>query len=413
MGSCLRSDDREQRTAVRAPGPTDTTAYPAAMSIAKRLEPFGQTIFTTITRMALEHDAINLGQGYPNFDGPDFVKSAAIAAIEAGDNQYARSTGTGALGDAIARRFAATTGLAINPEAHVTVTSGCTEALAASFLGLLNAGDEVVLIEPTYDAYRPDAALAGAQPRFVTLRPPDFALDLDELRAVFSARTRAIVVNTPHNPTGHVLSPDELAAIAALCNEYDAIAITDEVYEHIVFDGDHLSLATLEGMWDRTVTLSSLGKTFSLTGWKIGWAIGPADLTAGVRAAHQFLTFATATPLQAGAVAALSAGGGYYADLATEYRRRRDVLANGLREIGFEVFTPGGTYFMLADHTSFGFTDDVAFVEHLISKTGVAAIPPSAFYHRAADGASMVRFAFCKDVATLERAVDRLGALRA
>jgi len=383
------------------------------MPVARRLEPFGQTIFTTITQLAVEHDAINLGQGFPNFDGPDFVKDAAAEAMARGENQYPRPFGIGPLVEAIAQRFTVDTGLAVDPYAHVTVTSGCTEALAATFLGLMDPGDEVVLIEPTYDAYRPDAALAGAMPRFVTLRPPDFRLDPDELRAAFSNRTKAIVVNTPHNPTGHVFTTEELELVASLCREYDVIAITDEVYERMVFAGSHVSLAALDGMWDRTVTLSSLGKSFSLTGWKVGWAIAPDHLSAGVRAAHQFLTFTTASPLQHGAVAALRAPDSYYEKLAAAYRSRRDLLAAGLTEVGLDVFVPEGTYFMLADHTRFGFADDVAFVRHLIEKTGVAAIPPSAFYHRPGDGASLVRFAFCKDLATLSAAIDRLSALSA
>jgi aspartate/methionine/tyrosine aminotransferase len=247
----------------------------------------------------------------------------------------------------------------------------------------------------------------------VTLRAPDFRLEADELRAAFSARTRAIVVNTPHNPTGRVFTREELESVAALCREYDAVAITDEVYERMVFDGSHTSLATLEGMWDRTVTLSSLGKSFSLTGWKVGWAIAPAHLTAGIRAAHQFLTFTTASPLQHGAAAALRAPDSYYDELAAAYRSRRDLLSGGLSDLGFEVFVPAGTYFMLADHTPFGFADDVAFVRHLIEKTGVAAIPPSAFYHHPDDGAALVRFAFCKDEPTLTAAIDRLSNLRA
>ncbi len=383
------------------------------MPVAKRLEPFGETIFTTITSLALEHEAINLGQGYPNFDGPEFVKRAAADAMERGENQYPRSFGVPQLVTAIAARFAADTGIAVDPMAHVTVTSGCTEALAASFLGLVEPGDEVVLIEPTYDAYLPDAAMAGAKPRFVTLRPPEFRLDSEELRAAFSPRTRAIVVNTPHNPTGRVFDRGELQVVAELCHEHDAIAITDEVYERMVFDGRHVSLATLDGMWDRTVTLSSLGKSFSLTGWKVGWAIAPGHLTAGVRAAHQFLTFTTASPLQHGAAAALQAPPSYYEELVAAYRARRDLLAAGLRDVGFDVYLPAGTYFMLADHRPFGFDDDVAFVRHLIATTGVAAIPPSAFYHRPADGTTLVRFAFCKDEATLATAIDRLGKLRA
>jgi len=383
------------------------------MSIAGRLEPFGQTIFTTITQLAVEHDAINLGQGFPNFDGPAFVKDAAAAAIERGENQYPRSFGIAPLVEAIAERFTTDTGLAVDPYRHVTVTSGCTEALAATFLGLVEPGDEVVLIEPTYDAYRPDVALAGAVPRFVTLRPPDFRLDPDELRAAFSDRTRAIVVNTPHNPTGRVFTRGELTAVAELCHEFDVLAITDEVYERMVFDGSHISLASLEGMWDRTVTLSSLGKSYSLTGWKVGWAVAPDHLSAGVRAAHQFLTFTTASPLQHGAVAALQAPDSYYEELAAAYRSRRNLLADGLAALGLEVFVPEGTYFMLADHTRFGFADDVAFVRHLIEAAGVAAIPPSAFYHHPADGAAFVRFAFCKDEATLEAAIGRLSKLNA
>jgi aspartate/methionine/tyrosine aminotransferase len=383
------------------------------MSVAKRLDPFGETIFTTITALAVEHNAINLGQGFPNFDGPDFVKEAAVEAMARGENQYPRSFGIGPLVEAIADRFTGDTGLPIDPYAQVTVTSGCTEALASTFLGLIEPGDEVVLIEPTYDAYRPDVALAGGIARFVTLRAPDFHLEADELRAAFSDHTRAIVVNTPHNPTGRVFTRGELESVAALCREYDVIAITDEVYDRMVFDGDHISLATLDGMWDRTVTLSSLGKSFSLTGWKVGWAIAPETLTAGVRAAHQFLTFTTASPLQHGAAAALRAPDSYYEELAAAYRSRRDLLAGGLNALGFEVFTPAGTYFMLADHTSFGFADDVGFVRHLIETTGVAAIPPSAFYHHKDDGASLVRFAFCKDEDTLAAAVDRLSGLRA
>ena len=383
------------------------------MAISKRLQPFGQTVFTTITALARQHNAINLGQGFPNFDGPAFVKQAAGKAMDTGANQYARSFGVPELNEAIADGFSHRNGLRVDPTSQVTVTSGCTEALAASFLGLLDPGDEVVLIEPMFDVYRPDAAMAGAVPRYVTLRPPDFRIDFDELRAAFSHRTRAIVVNTPHNPTGRVFDTDELEAIAALCHEFDAIAICDEVYEHIVYDGTHVSLATLDGMWERTVTLSSLGKTFSLTGWKIGWAIAPEALTAGVRAAHQFLTFATATPLQHGAAAALRAPDDYFSELTAAYRSRRDLLATGLAKLGFEVFWPEGTYFLLADHTNFGIGNDVEFTRHLIETAGVAVIPPSAFYHDPADGADLVRFAFCKDEATLRAALERMTALNA
>lgn len=383
------------------------------MTIATRLDRFGETIFTPITALAHQHGAINLGQGFPNFDGPEFVKEAAIEAIRSGHGQYARSYGSIELVEALATRFQRDTGLVVDPLGEVTVTSGCTEGLAAAFLGLIEPGDEVVLIEPTYDAYLPDVSMAGGVPRFVTLRPPDFRIDADELRTNFNARTRAIVINTPHNPTGRVLDEAELSAIADLCIEHDVVAITDEVYDRMVYEGRHVSLASLPGMWERTITLSSLGKSFSLTGWKIGWAIAPPHLTAAVRAAHQYLTFATATPLQRAAAVAVAGPDSYFVELATAYRRRRDLLVDGLTEIGFTVYRPEGTYFLLADHTRFGQPDDVAFVRYLIEKVGVAAIPPSVFYHEPSDGRRLVRFAFCKDETTLREALDRLSHLSA
>ena len=275
---------------------------------------------------------------------------------------------------------------------------------------VINPGDEVILFEPYYDSYRATLAMAGAEARFVTLRPPHFAMDPDELRAAFTSKTRAILVNTPHNPTGKVFTRDELEQIASLCREFDVIAISDEVYEHLVFEGEHINIATLDGMYERTVTLSSLGKTYSLTGWKIGWSIAPPELTAGVRSAHQFLTYAISTPLQHGAVAALHADQSYYEEFIAKYRNWRDLLVDGLARIGFEVYKPAGTYFVLADHTKFGFANDVEFCRHLVAEVGVAAIPPSAFYHDPADGAKLVRFAFCKDEATLREALQRMSS---
>ncbi len=380
-----------------------------ASQVATGLQPFGTTIFSEFSRLAIEHQAVNLGQGFPNFDGPDFIKDAAKRAIDEGHGQYARSFGIPPLNRAIADRFAIDGGREIDPDAEVTVTSGCTEAIAASVLGLVNPGDEVILFEPYYDSYRATLAMAGAKAKFVTLRAPDFAIDRDELRAAFTNKTRAILVNTPHNPTGKVYSREELELITALCREFDVIAICDEVYEHLVFEGEHVRMATLDGMWERTVTLSSLGKTYSLTGWKIGWAIAPPELTAGVRSAHQFLTFATATPLQHGAVAALRADQSYYTEFVEQYRHWRDLLVDGLARIGFEVYRPAGTYFVLADHTAFGFENDVEFCRHLVKVVGVAAIPPSAFYHDPADGRKLVRFAFCKDEATLREALHRMA----
>ncbi|UCD73820.1 MAG: aminotransferase class I/II-fold pyridoxal phosphate-dependent enzyme [Phycisphaerales bacterium] len=385
-----------------------TSAESPQPQIAHRWDPFGQTIFVEFSRLALEHGAINLGQGFPNFDGPDFIKDAAIEAMRGGENQYARTQGVPPLNAAIAKRFHADTGLTVDPDAQITVTSGCTEAIAATMLGILNPGDEVIIFEPYYDAYPAALAMARATPRFVTLCPPDFAFDENELRAAFNGNTRAVIVNTPHNPTGKVYTRSELESIASLCREHDVLAITDEVYERLVFEGEHVRMATLPGMWERTITLSSLGKTFSLTGWKIGWAIAPEHLTAGVRAGHQYLTFATATPLQHGAAAALAAPDSYYEEYVAAYRERRDVLQDGLAEVGFAVYPARGTYFVLADHTRFGFEDDVSFCRHLVKHARVAAIPPSAFYHDPAHGRKLVRFAFCKDVETLREAVERM-----
>ncbi len=301
--------------------------------------------------------------------------------------------------------------MAIDPDANVTVTSGCTEALAATFLGLFEPGDEVILFEPYYDAYPVGCSLSGATPRFVTLRPPDFAVRGEELRAAFNQKTRAIVVNTPHNPTGHVFTRAELQLIADLCIQNDVIAITDEVYERIVYDGSHLRLATFPGMWERTLTLSSIGKSFSLTGWKTGWAIGPEPLTGAVRAAHQFLTFTTPNPMQYGSAAAVAAPDAYFDELVASYRSKRDLLAGGLQDLGFDVFTPAGAYYILADHRRFGFADDVSFVHHMVEQAGVAAIPPSAFYSDPADGKDLVRFAFCKTEPVLVEALSRMRAL--
>jgi aspartate/methionine/tyrosine aminotransferase len=382
------------------------------MSISDRLAPFGVTIFSEMTALAQEHDAINLGQGFPNWDGVDFVKEAARRSLEeGGSDQYPPSPGIPELRDAIAGRYGPMLGRQLDPATEVTVTCGCTEGLAATFLGLIDPGDEVVLIEPYYDAYPVFVAMTGAVPRYVTLRPPGFELDLEALRSVFSSRTRAIVVNNPHNPTGRVLSEEELSAIAQLCLEFDVIAITDEVYEEMVYGVDHSRLAAHDGMWERTVTLSSIGKTFSLTGWKVGWGIAPPPLTAGLRSAHQFLTFTTPTPVQHGAVAAMRAPERFYQDLRAGYRKKRDLLAEGLSSVGFEVYPPQGTYFMMAGFSRFGFPDDRSFCRYLVERARVVAIPPSGFYHQPEDGSRLVRFAFCKDEAMLTEALHRLQVL--
>jgi aspartate/methionine/tyrosine aminotransferase len=383
-----------------------------------RLAPFGTTIFTTMTRLAQEHGAVNLSQGFPDFDGPQFVKDAAIAAMQAGHNQYAPMSGVPALRQAIARRWKVSAGLDADPDTCITVTSGCTEAIAAALLGVLNPGDEVILFEPYYDSYRASVAMAGGVARFVTLRPGDdpakgFAFDPRALRAAITPRTRAVLLNTPHNPTGKVFTRTELELIAAACIEHNLIAITDEVYERLTYapSHPHIHLATLPGMADRTITLSSLGKTFSLTGWKIGWAVASAELSKAVRAAHQFLTFATSTPFQHGGAAAIERGEEYVASLVEQYRSSRDFLGKALAELGFVVYPAHGTYFIMADHSRFGFADDVSFCRHLTEKIGVAAIPPGVFYDNPDEGKRLVRFAFCKKKETLEKAVERLGRL--
>jgi N-succinyldiaminopimelate aminotransferase len=380
-------------------------------ALGSRLSGFGTTIFTEMTRLAIEHRAINLAQGFPDFDGPEFAKEAAVAAIRAGHGQYARMTGVPEIHRALSMKYRRDWGLDYAPDTEITVTSGATEAIFAAIQGICDPGDEVVLFEPYYDSYKPSVRMAGAVPRIATLRAPDWRFDRDEVRAAFGARTRALLVNTPHNPTGKVFSPEELEFLGALCREHGALCITDEVYEHLVYEGRHFPMASLPGMRERTITISSFGKTFSLTGWKIGWAAAPPELSAAVRAAHQFITFSTATPLQHGAAVALDAGPEYYAELLAGYREKRDYLVRELTRIGFEVEAPAGTYFVCAGFRAFGFDDDRAFVRHLIEKVGVAAIPPSVFYDNAERGRSYVRFAFCKKRETLEAAVERLEKL--
>ena len=380
------------------------------MPTSDRLEPFGVTIFTEMSDLAREHGAINLGQGFPNWDGAGFVKKAAVdATLAGGHDQYPPSPGIPELREAIARRYGPFMGRDLDPATQITVTSGCTEALAAAALGLINPGDEVVLIEPYYDAYPADVALAGGEVRHVTLKPPNFELPIDELSDVVTPATRVLFFNNPHNPTGRVFDIKELRALADLCIRNDVIVISDEVYEEMTYDNtEHVRLATLDGMWERTLTLSSLGKTFSLTGWKLGWAIGAEPLTSGLRAAHQFLTFTTPTPVQHGAVAALGAPSEFYEQMRLGYETKRDLLSKGLDELGFEVYQPAGTYFMMAAHPGDG--DDREFCLDLIERAGVVAIPPSVFYSVPARGARMVRFAFCKDEDTLREALNRLSS---
>lgn len=381
---------------------------------AHRLKGLGVTIFSEMTRLAIAHGAINLGQGFPDFPGPDFVKEAAVAAIRADLNQYAPSHGLPRLRRAIARTFEQTYGRPVDPEYEVTVTTGATEGLHAALLALVDPGDEVLVFEPSYDAYVAQIRFAGGVPRPVTLWPPDWRFDPDELAAAFGPRTRAIIVNTPHNPTGKVFTRDELELIAALCQERNVVAITDEVYDRILYDGAvHIPLATLPGMWERTITLNSTGKTFSMTGWKIGWAIAPPPLTQAIRTTHQFITFATATPFQEAMAVALeqAAESGYYAELAAAYAERRAVLRRALEAAGLPVLPCWGSYFLLADASGLGFPDDVSLCRYLVTEVGVAAIPPSAFYADPARAPVLARFCFAKRLETLQAAAERLAKL--
>jgi aspartate/methionine/tyrosine aminotransferase len=377
------------------------------MVTSKRLETFGETVFATWSRIAAENKAINLGQGFPDFDAPDFVKEAAVEAIRAGENQYSRSAGHPLLVHAIADTFE----LQVDPMEEVTVTCGSTEAISNAILGIVNPGDEVIVIEPFYDSYIACLSMAGAIPKIVTLRAPDFTLDESELRNAFSDKTKMIIVNSPHNPTGRVFSHQELAMIAELAIKHDAIVLSDEVYDKLVLTGTHIPIATLPQMRERTITLRSLGKVFSVTGWKIGWSVAPPKFTMAIRSAHQFTTFCAATPLQVAAATALRAPDSYFESYREEYRQRRDVLVDGLRAVGFNVHSPEGTYFVLADHTPFGFSDDVSFCHHLAKECRVVGIPPTAFYSQSNDGAGLVRFAFCKGLETLKTAVERLHSL--
>jgi aspartate/methionine/tyrosine aminotransferase len=391
--------------------------------MAGRVSSFGTSIFTEMSALALEHNAINLSQGFPDFAAPQIVKQAAIDAIRDEHNQYAPAPGVPRLRKAIADTYERDYGLVCDPQQDVTVTSGATEALCSAILATVDPGDEVIVFEPAYDAYVPDIVMAGGVPRFVTLHPPAsiaggtghpdqgrWHFDPDALQAAFNNRTRAIIINTPHNPTGKVFTRPELELVADLCREHDVLAITDEVYDRLVFDGRHLPLATLPGMWERTITINSTGKTFSATGWKIGYAIASLALTDALRRAHQFVTFATATPFQVAMAQALeqALAIGYFDDLHAFYDERRVLLVELLRSAGMDVVSPEGTYFVMAGIQGWGFERDVDFCRYLTTEVGVAAIPPSVFYSEPARAPLMARFCFAKELATLHAAAERL-----
>ena len=383
--------------------------------ISAKADRFTESVIREMNRLAVGAGAVSLAQGFPDFPCPPELKRAVAEAVDADINQYAITWGSKPLRDAIA----ATTPAhfpgwgAIDPETQVTVTCGATEAMIAAMLGLLDPGDEVIVFEPFYENYGPDAILSDAVPRTVTLHEPDWSIDPDELRAAFTPRTRGIVVNSPHNPTGKVFSREELGLIAELCQEHDVIAFTDDIYEHIVFEGEHVPLATLPGMAERTVSIHSMSKTYSVTGWRIGWAIAAPELSLGIRRVHDFLTVGAAAPLQAAAVTSLGFGPDYYADLVACYRARRDALIPALRAAGFRVHEPAGAYYVMTDIRDLARDgeDDVAFAMRLIADPGVAAVPGSSFFSHPELGRSKLRFAFPKRLETLEAAAERLSRL--
>ncbi|NJO81475.1 MAG: aminotransferase class I/II-fold pyridoxal phosphate-dependent enzyme [Blastochloris sp.] len=383
--------------------------------LADRVAGFGTSIFSEITNLAIAHKAVNLGQGFPDFAGPDFVKQAAAKAIHADLNQYAPSPGLPRLRKAIAAQWERLYERAVDWQTEITVTSGATEALANAALALCNPGDKVIMFEPAYDSYVPNVTLAGAIPLPVRLHPPDWQCDPVVLRAAFEQRPRAIWLNTPHNPTGKVFRRDELMLLAELCQQYDVVALSDEVYDQLLFnDAVHVPLASLPGMWERTLTINSIGKTFSVTGWKIGYAVGPKELNHALRQSHQWVTFATATPLQDAAATALeqAAVNGYYNTFRQEYDERRMLLERMLTEVGLSTLAIQGSYFLNADISALGFTDDRAFCRFLTTEIGVAAIPTSAFYIDQNDVPPLARFCFAKRLETLAAGGERLQRLK-
>jgi aspartate/methionine/tyrosine aminotransferase len=395
----------------RPPSPAPPTG--ARLRTATRTHGFTESVIREMTRLCTIAGGVNLAQGFPDFPCPRELKDAAVAAIEGDVNQYAVTWGAKGFRDALVRKHEAFWGLAFDPEREVTVTCGSTEAMIATLLALVNPGEEVIVFEPFYENYGPDAILSGAVPRFVRLREPDWSFDPAELAAAFNERTRAIVVNTPNNPTGKVFSREELGAIAVLCQRHDVICVTDEIYEHMVYDGlEHVPMASLPGMRDRTVTISGLSKTYSVTGWRVGTVLAPPDLTLAIRKVHDFLTVGAPAPLQEAGVAALSLERAYYERLAADYDARRRYLVPALEEAGFRTFMPHGAYYVMTDITAFGFDDDTAFARWLVSEIGVAAVPGSSFYSDPAAGRNRLRFHFARRRPTLEAAVERLSRVR-
>ena len=385
--------------------------------LSDKVEHFTESVIREMTRQAMVHGAVNLAQGFPDFPAPAEIKRAAQEAIASDVNQYAITWGAKNLRNAVARQMKVWQNIEVDPEKEVTVCCGSTEAMISTLLAVCNAGDEVVIFEPFYENYGPDSVLSGAKPKFVKLRPPqddgaEWTFDEKELRRAFAKHTKAIILNTPNNPTGKVFTRAELELIRDLCLEFDVLAITDEIYEHILYDGtEHISIASLDGMRDRTVTINGMSKTYSVTGWRVGWAVAAEKLTNAIRKVHDFLTVGAPAPLQEAGASALSLPRVYYEKLAEGYRVRRDHLIPALTAAGFKCFRPRGAYYVMTDISAFGFEDDVSFAKYLVQEIGVAAVPGSSFYRDPKDGAEQVRFAFCKKPETLDEASRRFSKL--
>ncbi len=394
------------------------TVVPKKQFLSDKAALFTESVIREMTRQALLHGAVNLSQGFPDFAAPAEIKRAAQEAIGADFNQYAITWGTKNLRQAIARQTQLWQGIDVDPERQITVCCGSTEAMISTLMAVCNTGDEVIIFEPYYENYGPDSVLSGAKPVFVRLHPPhsndgEWTFDEAELRAAFHSRTKAIIVNTPNNPTGKVFTRSELELIRDLCVEHNVLAVTDEIYEHILYDdARHVSLARLDGMKDRTVTINGLSKTYSVTGWRVGWTIGPPDITSAIRKVHDFLTVGAPAPLQEAGAAALGLPPSYYESLAANYRARRDRLMPALTDVGFRCFRPRGAYYIMTDISAFGYANDLEFTRFLVKEIGVAAVPGSSFYRDPQDGAQQVRFAFCKKDETLDEGARRLCKLR-
>ena len=390
-----------------------TQAEVKRIQLSLKAEKFTESVIREMTRLAFKHGAVNLSQGYPDFPAPAEIKQAAREAIDADINQYAITWGAKRFRDAIAAKFERTQGVSVDPEREITVCCGSTEAMISSMLAIINPGDEVVVFEPFYENYGPDAIISGASPRYVKLKPPHWTFDPDELAAAFSPNTKAIILNSPNNPTGKVFDRAELECIRDLCVRWNVFAITDEIYEHMLYDGaEHISIAAVEGMRDRTITINALSKTYCVTGWRVGWAIAAPEVTASIRKVHDFLTVGAAAPLQEAGAKALEFPASYYEKLARDYYVRRERLLGILTDAGFRCFKPRGAYYIMTDISAFGFPNDFAFAKYLVEEIGVAAVPGSSFFRDPADGKSILRFTFCKKEETLAAAAAKLSKLR-